>query len=163
MWVVFNVMLFLFLLPASSLLLVHAEDIFKDEPILKSFSKPPFVPCWLWISGGKKLPLWPRCGPSRPRLGPFWPLVAPWPLLMSLSFILLPLAGQMFTRNAADKEKAFHSHSHTQRERQLSFAFFFRCSFHDRVHATAWCCGVSLWWTRRQQLWLCMVHSCDHC
>lgn len=57
-------------------------------------------------------------------MGPFWPLVAPWPLLMSLSFILLPLAGQMFACNAADKEKAFHSHSHTQRERQLSFALF---------------------------------------
>lgn len=57
------------------------------------------------------LDLWPCCGPSRPHMVPLWPLVAPLPRLVSLSFIPLPPAGQMFIYNAADKEKASHSHS----------------------------------------------------
>lgn len=47
---------------------------------------------------------------------PLWPLVAPQALLMSLSFILLPPAGQMFICNAAGKEKASYSDSRAGRE-----------------------------------------------
>lgn len=50
--------------------------------------------------------------------GPTWaPFGLSWPLLMSLSLILLPPAGQMFICEAADKEKkAPHSHRSVRRE-----------------------------------------------
>lgn len=105
-FVVIFIMLFLFLPHVSSIAMCAGSDSFQSQThTLDFFARPPFVLHWLWIL--IYLPLWPCCGPSRPHIGPLWSLMAPLPLLVSLSFIPLPPAHQMFIHNAADKEKSF--------------------------------------------------------
>ena len=111
----------LFLLSLLSLQCSQAAAFYKDELISPSPRHSLFPAVWILV----KYPLpRPCCGPSWLHVASGWPLKASLLQLVSLSFVPLPPAGQMFIYNAADKEKNFPFPPEDRRLSSGSLIFF---------------------------------------